>query len=512
MSMLLSGCLVSARRFAAIEDIYTKGTDMRVIYAIDDSLFTDEERLTLASLQGLLSKKGIGLYRLTNQGAYIWLESIEDLGTVTVNRIPDAGFTEIIGMFRDEIDGYIFCELHEHEIEYVFEESLSVALTLAGPLNSIVVTSSTLSCVDMYDIPMALDARTITLEEAINEFDMELNRRQVIYRPLASTYTCLTDFGVLGNMIDFYGSLYNDNARSIFDRLEPHSELLGWGGAEDALVDRASSEGVFVHAADFANNLSVLSRIPVSVKQSSPETGKTESGAVHTVCFVMTDGDNIQWLLNGFAVDQRWYGSPFRGKVNVGWTVSPAMATLAPTVLDYLYSEASSTDDGRDYFIAGPSGVGYIYPDMYKDIEGFAQLTSQYMQLADLSIVNIIEYGRSGDELSSYAHQKAIDAIFLYGYSSYSRDGSIEWLDGKPIISGRFNLWEGFFTPEALAERLNRMPRDSQSVEGYSLIPVHVWSRSLEDVYRCASLLDDGVQVVTPDEFVALILKNRPGL
>ncbi len=30
----------------------------------------------------------------------------------------------------------------------------------------------------------------------------------------------------------------------------------------------------------------------------------------HTVCFLMSDGDNIQWMLNLFAEDNRWFGSP----------------------------------------------------------------------------------------------------------------------------------------------------------------------------------------------------------
>ena len=54
----------------------------------------------------------------------------------------------------------------------------------------------------------------------------------------------------------------------------------------------------------------------------------------------MTDGDNVQWLLGPFASSTSWFGSPDRGKVNLGWTVSPAMAEIAPNVLQYFYDHA----------------------------------------------------------------------------------------------------------------------------------------------------------------------------
>ena len=42
---------------------------------------------------------------------------------------------------------------------------------------------------------------------------------------------------------------------------------------------------------------------------------------MYTQLFVMTDGDNIQWLLNWFLTDERWFGSNNRGQVDIGWTI-----------------------------------------------------------------------------------------------------------------------------------------------------------------------------------------------
>jgi len=77
------------------------------------------------------------------------------------------------------------------------------------------------------------------------------------------------------------------------------------------------------------------------------------SGGVHTVAFVMSDGDNIQWLQGGWRSDE-WYGSPDRGAVPIGWTFAPAMESLAPVILDWAKSNATANDT----FVAGPSGAG----------------------------------------------------------------------------------------------------------------------------------------------------------
>jgi hypothetical protein len=38
----------------------------------------------------------------------------------------------------------------------------------------------------------------------------------------------------------------------------------------------------------------------------------------HYASFLITDGDNLQWMLGDFPTDARWFGSPHRGKVGEG--------------------------------------------------------------------------------------------------------------------------------------------------------------------------------------------------
>jgi hypothetical protein len=69
-------------------------------------------------------------------------------------------------------------------------------------------------------------------------------------------------------------------------------------------------------------------------------------------------------------------------------------------------------------------------------------------------------------------------------------------------------MWDGHSTPESTAELLNKQSRDHESVDGYSVIAVHMWSQTVDTVNNAASLLDDDVVVVKLDELVRLMTEN----
>ena len=77
--------------------------------------------------------------------------------------------------------------------------------------------------------------------------------------------------------------------------------------------------------------------------------------AKHKIAFLMSDGDNIQWMYNAFPIQPSWWGSPDRGTVPLGWTLSPGLVELGPVILNYIARTATANDD----LIAAPSGVGY---------------------------------------------------------------------------------------------------------------------------------------------------------
>ncbi len=56
-----------------------------------------------------------------------------------------------------------------------------------------------------------------------------------------------------------------------------------------------------------------------------------------------------------------------------------------------IYSMATSTDLGLDYFVAGPSGHSYHFPELFLELEASCSLMNDYLKKSGLSIVNILE-------------------------------------------------------------------------------------------------------------------------
>lgn len=70
------------------------------------------------------------------------------------------------------------------------------------------------------------------------------------------------------------------------------------------------------------------------------------------------------------------------------------------------------------------------------------------------------------------------------------------------------SLWADHSTPESIAELLNKQSRDAETVDGYSVIGIHMWSQTVDTVNQIATLLDEDVEVVKLDELVRLMTDN----
>lgn len=481
------------------------------LYAVSDGSWPEGQRLALGTLQGLLARAKPRIYRIPNSWYARWLDDLAGREGVLVLRTYQNDFPGLLRRFRGELKGYILCDLET--------PSVNVALSLSAVLGGIAATPDLVAVLESAGLSLILDARGKDEDWAFSQHAASFSRKTLGYLREREARN-LSDFSVLAGAFHFYEPVVSPLTTKALARMDPNSTLLGWGEDEYPLILAASAHSIHVHPADYANNLSTLSQFEVQVRQQPPASPPGNPEGVHTVCFLMSDGDNLQWLLGDFSA-ARWFGSPSRGRVNLGWTVSPALAELAPTVLDAFYRDAASGQTvpgapdaegflpGRDHFVAGPSGMGYMFPDRFPALDSAAALTARFMAKADLHILNVLGSGTDIAHLSTYLRRPEIDAVFYYPFSDYSAlKGSITFLENKPVIGGFANLWSGFESTASLAARLNARPRNTRSKEGYSLIPVHAWSNSVDSVVRCAGMLDAGIRVVAPDEFVHSIRSN----
>ena len=470
------------------------------VFIVYDDNFTEDEVLIVQTLQGILAKEKPTIYRDVGTGSTIWINDLISKGLITPSYSFQDNFIGLISNFKDQINGYVICELHT--------TSSNIAISLAGILNAIPVTEKNIGLIESLEIPLLYDLRDKNYSWLLNNFSGSFNKNVVIYQDTIKDL-CLGDYSVFTNSLHFFEDIHSELVDTIFNNMQTNSFLLGWGKDEYQTINKSSNNSISVLPADYSYNLSLLTNMNSTISQKTHETITKNIDSVHTVCFVMSDGDNIQWLLNWFITDTRWFGNNNRGQLDIGWTISPALSELAPTVMSKIYETSSNTVFGKDYFIAGPSGTGYIYPEKFKDLEIYTQQLNSYMQKSDLNIVNIIGNNFDDYYLYSFLEKPNIDALFYYDFSNYSNhDGSIKFLNNKPIISARFNLWGGFNSSQTLSNKINNLPKNPYLESGYSLIPVHNWSNSVDSILLCSELFNENVRVVSPDKFVNLIKQN----
>eukprot|EP01052_Picozoa_sp_SAG31_P055263 SAG31_NODE_15163_length_767_cov_1.128743_1_plen_216_part_10 len=193
--------------------------------------------------------------------------------------------------------------------------------------------------------------------------------------------------------------------------------------------------------------------------------------------------------------------------------------------------------------------MGYVYPDSYSSIDSFATKTAAFMAKSDMRILNVIADQLSDEWAVPLLSEPQIDAVIYYNYSDYagmchSTPGlpmmpgcsPIRWIDGlpggqapKPVVGGRMNLWSGvgskkwgpcpehcggkpgFENVSTLIAKLKNetlAPKNASDPNGYSVIPVHVWTHTVADVAAVVEELGPGFTVVTPDDYIALVTKH----
>jgi hypothetical protein len=256
----------------------------------------------------------------------------------------------------------------------------------------------------------------------------------------------------------------------------------------------ASRHGVYVVAADFALNLSVLG--------GTPRPGRTVAARLPAppledrtyVTFTLTDGDNLQYCQH--RMRQLW-DTAERGLAPLNWTVSPLLFDAAPAILRYYQDTATP----NDLLIAGPSGAGYAYPAVWPDLRGFARQTGRYAHEIGLPVVNVLNRVRGRDrdlrarEVAAYAREARPVGLLQHWTGRY----------GMTVVSG---------VPVATSRLVSTVDECREVLAGaaaygsgprFVSIGLLAWSMGPADVAQVAAALDDRYRVLRADQFFALV-------
>ena len=485
------------------------------LYVISENDMTKAEQTMITTLQGIVSSKSneqIYILSDSEPDYKLWLEDLKKNYNVKYKLIKDPW--KLLKIFKSYVDGYILYTTFN-------PPSINNACSLASLKNSLAIDEAIEEKVKEQGLTkLVKDCRDTDKYWAFNTlWNSGLNHSTVIEispdKPMA-----LRDYAITSKSLVFYEDNVNDFSfrESIFKSMDDNGHCLGWGPDEHTNVTIASKHGIDVTAADWSYNLSVLSSYTsIPRKQKQESNFKGEDG-VHYVTFIMSDGDNQQWMLGSNYSSKNWFGSPYRGDFNLGWSINKSLYYLAPTVF-HKYYESAGSSKYFDNFVTSPSGNGYMYPSKFpiNKLDSYTNTLSEYMKKVDQNYVLIL------DDEALYktniwdkytCHDNIHGLLYLNYYKNNSYEGKIVWSNNKPIVSCRDLLWWGLESETNIVDNINKRINlgytDIKNPNSYSFVYVHVWSNTMDNVNNVITKLNQNpkVRIVTPNTFMKLINEN----
>ncbi len=431
----------------------------------------------ISSLAGIVNRSTNGELLLSpDNGSQpnprFWLDQLK-LNYPQVQSQVQSNPLLLIQQYKSKLSGYVLYD------QAANNQSINIATSIAGVTNAIIVDPST----QIYAaaLPMIADARNMTYTQAYNNYAGQYNKDMLFHQ--ATTFDHhLRDFAIMNKGFMYYTSptALNPTAQPTYAANQNHQgRVFGWADSEVDLFKQASQNNQQVVASNFSWSTSTTAKWKVPIqpqKYHTPGNIPTKIGK-HYVAFVMSDGDNAQWLTNGFGTDPKWFGSPHRGKFNMTWDFTPSLKDMNPTAHNYLYQKASNGTYKDNFVDAG--GAGTAFPSLYPDINALAADMAQSMAAADLKVTSILDPTYNKSKLTPILDQNQVMGIMFKAYDNYYRkNAAIDWYNGKPIMSVKYSLWDGADTAQSLAAALNAStatnPIDDQA--SYDIINVHPWS------------------------------------
>ena len=485
------------------------------LYVISEKDMTKGEQTMITTLQGIVSSKSneqIYILSDSEPDYKLWLEDLRKNYNVKYKLIKDPW--KLLKTFKSYVDGYILYTTFN-------PPSLNNACSLASLKNSLVIDEAIEEKVKEQGLTkLVKDCRDTDKYWAFNTlWNSGLNHSTVI-EISPDKAIALRDYAITSKSLVFYEDNVNDSSfrESIFKSMDDNGHCLGWGPDEHNNVTIASKYGIDVTAADWSYNLSVLSFYPSAQQKQKQDTNFKGEDGVHYVTFIMSDGDNQQWMLGSNYSAKNWFGSNYRGDFNLGWSINKSLYYLAPTVF-HKYYESASSSKYFDNFVTSPSGNGYMYPSKFpiNKLDSYTNILSEYMKKVDQNYVLILDdealYKTNvWDKYTS--HDNIHGLLYLNYYKNNSYEGKIVWSNNKPIVSCRDLLWWGLESENNLIDNINKRINlgytDIKNPNSYSFVYVHVWSNTMDNVNDVINKLNQNpkVRIVTPNTFMKLINEN----
>ncbi|SEL40242.1 GxGYxYP domain-containing protein [Parapedobacter koreensis] len=450
-----------------------------------------------------LSKQALSDMGISEQGMQSGIELARN------NYGPSDG---IALQLKDLFEGYVLTDVTNNP------ESNTVASVASSVYNAIIVDVRDQANYDQAGYKMVYDATTKTTADAWNEFKDRVSNKALVVMPVQTGE--LRDFAIMHNLFVLnVNKAYNNPAagqnlplfEEILQWLEPGAPIYGWeqGVDEEVFVNRASITGHVWVPNDWMYNLPLTSlayreRQEQTLAQvTNPQFIDWEKDKKF-VSFYLTDGDNIQWMMNDFVGE--YYQNADVSDVKMGFGVPVSNLTqIAPAQFNRIMGLQN-----REATVIEALGGGYQYVDNFgrennreaRLAEVAGRVASSMRQHRVKLLGLMAKDAKSADAQEGY--QAFIDAndqlegIVVLQYAPYAGGGGeIFWLRNSagydiPVVTVSYSLWnfgsqnhEREGTPAYIAQQLAQ-----QATSDFSIVAVHAWS-AFRDTGNSTDLLGE---------------------
>ena len=500
------------------------------LYVIESrNLKSQEERHLLAGLQGIVAKTSPCIYlrHSTMCNSYLAQAAAQGIEIVYNDENGNAWTLEtLLKKFKSHISdsGYVLYRESEKA------EGLNAATNLAALYGWLPVEESLEQLAKDAGLVLKEDYSDTAYNILFQWNFFEKHKSEFDYGAVVSLRYAVSGVRDLAIAQGFYTFYIDDDEDTnllrgrVMEYAGDNTPVLGWVKYEVAFVEQASGCGNIAIPSDHSHNLSFLSSLRCEIPEQKHVAKEYTDTAKHYCALVFSDGDNVQWIQNGYG--EFYQKLALEEQFPVTWSFPPFMQELSSATVNKIYNDATTLD----YFIAGVSGAGYIHPTEYPidALEAFTDLTAATMLRSKLSYVQILD-GTPDNEIEEFRLKNALEYYARYdnikgGVLSLDPTryeggkGRIFFVNDKPFISYRLSLWhpDGENADvttawlDAQAATVNAYPADINSINGYSVINIHPWSVSVENLAYFVNRLDDDVVLVNLDELMTMIEANIP--
>lgn len=436
---------------------------------------------------------------------------------------------------KDFFDGYVLTDVKNNP------ESGIVASVASHVYNSIIVDVRDKEYFEKAGYSMKYDATHKTTLDAWHEFKDKCNNEALVIMPVQTGE--LREFAIKNNLFVLNLNKKQGDPRSgqnvdlleeVLAWLQPNVPVYGWeqGVSEDQFVARISKSGHPMIPCDWSYNHSLTSLLyterqqPVQAQSFNLKLIDFDKKRNY-VSFFLSDGDNIQWMMQDFATSFYDVPEAIEVKMSYGLPVS-TLSMMAPAQLHNLMNLRR---DGCS--VLEMLGGGYYYIDTYSqnnnrndNLKIAAERLAVSMRRYHVGLLGVMAMDVKS-AASREAYQAFVDAndrlegIIALQYSPYAGGGGeVFWVTNKngydiPVITVRYSLWDRIHEREGSPDFIASKLEAEAQVESFSAICVHAWSRFEGNAHGaaaarlCAGKLDGRFEVVNMQELVWRLRMSR---